>query len=637
MAQTQEQFEALVKHLEGLARRQPRTYRLRVALLAALGYVYIFSVLALLLLLIAALVWVVIFGGHLGGFLAGKIIQILAFPLVLVFLTVRSLFIYFPPPPGLELSRQQAPYLFALIEELTSALKAPRFHRVLLSGECNAGVFQRPRLGIFGWQQNYLIIGLPLMQAVPPEQFRAILAHEFGHLSGNHSRFAGWIYRVRKTWVQLLARLHPSGHQQGSSFVFEGFFNWYAPFFSAYSFVLARMDEYEADRCACQLTGAQNTARALINVEVRSKFLERKFWPSVYQQVDHQVEPPSATFTSMSSALRTDVKPEDTTHWLEQALAQKTSNADTHPCLADRLSALGYLPAEQEQLSLPSFIEVSAAQQFLGNALEQLTAHFDHTWKEEVATLWRQRYAYAQEAQKNLQILDEKAQTQALTVEEAWNRAQWTAEFKGNEAAIPLFKEILTTHPEHGPANYALGQVLLQQMDASGIEYIEKAMTKVPDNVISGCELIYSFLKQQGRIEELKVYQKRAEQHYNLLMKAQQERSFVRASDQFQPHNLPDTHIQQMCQQLSLYGVKKAYLVQKVVQYFPEKPFYVLGVKRDRRCLELDSNKHDRQLINQLAKEVQFPSNAYIIVLNDNTKNLGKQLRRIEGSAIYQG
>ena len=58
-----------------------------------------------------------------------------------------------------------------------------------------------------------------------------------------------------KTWFQLLERVQKIRHK--GSFIFENFFNWYAPFFSAYSFVLARMDEYEADRCAVQLAGVQ--------------------------------------------------------------------------------------------------------------------------------------------------------------------------------------------------------------------------------------------------------------------------------------------------------------------------------------------------------------------------------------------
>ncbi|GAC1448783.1 MAG: hypothetical protein NVS2B14_17050 [Chamaesiphon sp.] len=44
MAFTQEQFDALIGRLEDFARQQPATYKLRVRLLALLGYVYIFSI-----------------------------------------------------------------------------------------------------------------------------------------------------------------------------------------------------------------------------------------------------------------------------------------------------------------------------------------------------------------------------------------------------------------------------------------------------------------------------------------------------------------------------------------------------------------------------------------------------------------
>src|SRR5687768_18129818 len=47
--------------------------------------------------------------------------------------------------------------------------------------------------------------------------------------------------------------------------MFERFFNWYAPYFEAYSFVLARAQEYEADRCSVLVSGKENSARALIN------------------------------------------------------------------------------------------------------------------------------------------------------------------------------------------------------------------------------------------------------------------------------------------------------------------------------------------------------------------------------------
>jgi hypothetical protein len=39
------------------------------------------------------------------------------------------------------------------------------------------------------------------------EQFKAVLAHEFGHLSKGHGRMANWIYRQRLRWSRLMTAL----------------------------------------------------------------------------------------------------------------------------------------------------------------------------------------------------------------------------------------------------------------------------------------------------------------------------------------------------------------------------------------------------------------------------------------------
>ncbi|MFB2980805.1 hypothetical protein [Microseira sp. BLCC-F43] len=61
MAMRQEQFDGLVQRLENFARQQPGIYKLRVGLLAVLGYAYIFLVLAVLLAVVALVVLIVIY------------------------------------------------------------------------------------------------------------------------------------------------------------------------------------------------------------------------------------------------------------------------------------------------------------------------------------------------------------------------------------------------------------------------------------------------------------------------------------------------------------------------------------------------------------------------------------------------
>lgn len=638
MAVTQDQFDALVGKLENFSKTHPGSYRLRVTLFAILGYTYIFLVLAGLIALIGLVVSFIVFSHRVDG----AIVKFAILLLIPVWVIVRSLWVTFPPPQGLKLSRRQVPQLFALVDELTAKLQAPRFHKILLNQEFNAAVVQIPRLGIFGWQENYLLLGLPLMQSLSLEQLKAVLAHELGHLSGNHSRFAAWIYRIRKTWMQIYERLHQSdqhdasGWVSGSSVLFNRFLEWYWPAFNAYSFILARMNEYEADRCSAQLTGAHNAAEALINLEVKARFLESSFWSDIHKHVEHQADPPSNAYSSMLTILHSPIAEEQTNQWLEQALAQKTNYADTHPCLADRLKSLGYLTAQSQLLPQPVTIQISAAEHLLGNTLHQFATQFDQNWQAAASTPWRQRYVYLQETKGKLQALEQKAQMHTLAEQEAWERAYYTLELQGGEAALPFLQDVLKIQPDHAEANYTIGQVFLHKDDASGVAYIEKAIERRMDWVIDGCDLVYNFFWRQGQTEEARRYRKRSDQHYQLLLKAEQERSNVSESDRFKPHTLQVSEVNGLKQQLAAYQqVKEAYLVEKVVTYFPENCFCVLGIVRKRGLIE--SEDATQRLINLLVTNLQFPNQAYIIILNHSSSGkLKKKIDEIDRSLIFR-
>ena len=631
MAITQGQFDALVGKLEKFSKSNPGNYRLRVALFAALGYAYIFLVLAGLLALIGVVVLSIVSGNR----VSANTIKFAALLLFLACVIVRSLWVTFPPPQGLKLNRDQVPYLFALVDELTTKLQAPRFHNILLNQQFNAGVVQIPRLGIFGWQQNYLLLGLPLMQSLSVEQLKAVLAHELGHLSGNHSRFAAWIYRIRKTWMQIYERLHQS-EQHGATALFNRFLEWYWPAFNAYSFILARMNEYEADRCAAQLAGAHTAAEALINVELRARFLETSFWKDIHKQMEHQVDPPDNVYSSMLTVLHSPIAEDNNKLWLKQALAEKTNNADTHPCLTDRLQSLGYSITKAQKLSQPATIQISAAEHLLGTALQQFATQFDQDWKEAAATPWRQRYAYLQQTLDKLQALEQKAQIQKLAEQEVWEQVCYTLELQRDEAGLLLLQDVLKNQPDHAEANYTVGKILLQKADSAGIACIENAIVKRIDWVIDGCELVYSFLSQEGQTEEAQRYRDRADQHYQLLLKAQQERSDVFNRDTLKPHTLTASEVDELKQQLADYPqVKEAYLAEKVVTYFPEKRLCVLGIVRKRSWSESDDA--DQKLLNLLATNLQFPSETLLFTLKRiSYRNLKKKIFQIDRSLIFR-
>src|SRR5579862_3747448 len=230
MGMTKQSFEAMVKRLEPAARANPALYRFRVATFAVLGYAYLAATIALLIALLVL------------GILAMKA-NVVALKFLIIYvpflgLVLRSMWVEIHPPTGFEVKRRDAPALFERIDRLRKALRAPRFHRVVIDDAFNAAVVQVPLLGLFGWHRNHLVIGLPLMKALTPEQLDAVIAHELGHLAGGHARFSNWLYRLRLAWSQLLDALQRT--RSRGAFLFRGFFDWYVPRFEAYSFPLAR-------------------------------------------------------------------------------------------------------------------------------------------------------------------------------------------------------------------------------------------------------------------------------------------------------------------------------------------------------------------------------------------------------------
>jgi Zn-dependent protease with chaperone function len=630
MAITQAQFDALVNELEDFSKKHPESYRLRVALFAALGYAYIFLVLVGLLTLVGLLVLLVVFSHRINALMV-KLGILLIIP---VWMIMRSLWVTFPPPQGLKLDRHEVPHLFNLVDDLTAQLQAPQFHNILLTQEFNAAVDQIPRLGVLGYSENYLILGLPLMQSLSLEQLKAVLAHELVHLSNRQSRSTAWIYRIRKTWMQIYERLHQNDQHETSA-LFNRFFQWYWPAFNAYSFILARMNEYEADRYAAQLAGSRHVAEALVNTKVKARFLESSFWPPIYEKVGLQADPPDHVYSSMLSALHCPIAEAQIDQWLKQALTQKTNNSDTHPCLSDRLKSLGYSLTQAQKLSQPD-VKISAAEQLLRDNLQQFTTQLDQDWKAATSTAWRQRYAALKEIQDKLQVLEQSAQEHSLSEQDIWEQAYYTFELRGGEAAIPLLQDVLKIQPNHAAANYTLGQALLQKDDVAGIAYLETAMTQEVNWVIEGCELIYRFYWQRGQTEEAQEYLQRAEQHGQILLNARQERVGVSDRDQFKPHTLTALEVNQFKQQLAIYPqIKKVYLVERVVTYLPEKRSLILGIVRKQFLIE--SGYADQKLIELLTTNLQPPAQTYIVILNHwKLSHLRKKIRQIDQSLILQ-
>jgi Zn-dependent protease with chaperone function len=590
----QKRFEELVGKLETYAREKPVAYRRRVVALTLLGDVYLISVLLLLVGIVAISVVYI-------STLKALAIKLLIIVIPIVWILLRSLWIKVPPPEGIELRAHEVPELFKLIESLRKDLDAPVFHRVLIDGDFNAAVIQRPRLGAFGWYENYLLLGLPLLKTMSIEQFKAVLAHEYGHLAGGHAKLSNWIYRQRLRWSRLLNLIETSGSNADA--LFRGFLKRYAPYLSAYSFPLARSNEYEADAVAARLTSRDDMARALTAVSTCGNYLSDQYWSNIYKQADHVATPHFAPFAKLSEdfeSARTNF-PRD--EWISQAMQTKTTYDDTHPSLADRLQALKAEPV----LAFPDVDK--AADSLLGEYAQNIAARLDEKWKANVSGQWQARFEQAKKDRETLDLFEKRlAQDETLTIDEAFHHALLVdSVLEDTDRSIELLRAVHAREATRAEVVYALGVRLLYKTQEEGVAHVEKAIELDPGYEAMGRHAIHVYYAKAERTKEAELAAEKAKAAFETRRLAQEERELIRADDRFIAHGLPAETLDQLVSQLKLISkLRDAFLVQKECKYLPNDKCYVLGFVVDAALFE-DKAKLGREVLVAMRTSVEFP------------------------------
>ncbi|TRW18275.1 M48 family metallopeptidase [Glacieibacterium frigidum] len=423
-------FAPLVARLEVEAAANPDRYRRRVFAAALLGYVVLFGVVALLLGGIVALI-VLAFAAESGGAIAGavKIGLVLGIPALII---LRALWFRIDPPLGTPITADDAPALFASIEHIRAATGGPSLHAVLITDDFNAAIVQQPRFGMFGGHRNYLMLGLPLLQALDTPAVEAVIAHEFGHLANADGKLGTWIYRVRTTWARLAQSLDGGA----VTAVLRRFFNWYGPWFGAWSFVLARQTEYAADRVSALATSPATAARALVTVAVEADRFQSEHWRAVIDAAERHDRPPAMPYAAARGFFAAPSAGRGTP--LARALAVTSGLEDTHPALAQRLVALG--EASHEPLPCAR----SAAEDLLPDGGAALAAAFDANWWAANEEAWAAAREGFEASVARLAELDLAAADGSIAPAERFDRAALTERVRGGDAAMPLYAALVT-------------------------------------------------------------------------------------------------------------------------------------------------------------------------------------------------
>ncbi len=94
-----------------------------------------------------------------------------------------------------EVKPEDEPLLFDFLHKLADETGAPRPHKVYLSNRVNASVFyDLSFLNLFFPSKKNLEIGLGLINVLNLGEFKAVLAHEYGHFAQRSMLIGRWVY-----------------------------------------------------------------------------------------------------------------------------------------------------------------------------------------------------------------------------------------------------------------------------------------------------------------------------------------------------------------------------------------------------------------------------------------------------------
>ncbi|MDX1915572.1 MAG: M48 family metalloprotease [Methylophilus sp.] len=630
----QDKFERLVNQLEQKAFNDPQGYQVKVLMMAALGFLVltiaiIFALVPLLAL--AGLVLVVIATGGKALIVLlklGKLLIILLIPTwVMLKSTFQMLFTRFPAPQGRVVTSKEAPKLFESIEKLRQHMHGPQIHCVLLTGDFNAAILQHPRFGLFGWEKNYLMLGLPFLQAMTESEALAVLAHEYGHLSGHHSRLGGFIYRFRITWGKLQG-ISEQWRDWGSRIIAK-LFSWYAPYFNAYTFVFARQNEYLADSTSVELVGVQNVANALMKSHVVGQFEKNVFWPKIDRLISTNALPINNRSQFWKDAMQEQLSDEQRTQYLQIACQYQTDHFDTHPSLTDRLKAIGVEVREEtaKQLLAPN---VSAAELWLGSAYQTIATEVDDQWQQSVREHWTQRHRYLSERTQTLEKL--KAQLHH-TEDERWQLISIDQELNPEANISERLAEFLNDFPNHSQALFRRGQARLNNNDEHGVADLDKVMTLDKEAILPACEVLWRYYLNINA-DKAEIYRQKYIERSNYLNAIQAELSSLPADATLSMHDLSIETVERIRTLIvsDAKYISKVYLLRRILKTDANSHDYVLAFETHWWTLGDKSNKVLKRLMD---KEYTVPM--YIVnIKSPYYKKFKKRIKELSIPILYK-
>lgn len=305
-----------------------RYYR---GLINVAGSYYYFSI-PFVILLVLAVTGSIVYGFLMIGEIPVKLVLILVVgALVTIYKMVHSLFVKVDSKdPGRSLRPEEAPGFWKLTREVAEDLGTRPLDEIRIVPGTEMAVYERgsyrERRKDMG--RRVLVMGLGLLQGFDQDPFRAVLAHEYGHLSHRDTAGGDVALRVNQDMVKFAYAMVYAGQAVWWNVAFH-FLRLYLFLFRRISHGATRLQEVLADRAAARIYGARPFEEGLRHVVRRH--IEFKHFTN--KEIKEALRSGAALQNVYALEIQTEKPLEEE---IDNALNRQTSEDDTHPSPVDR-------------------------------------------------------------------------------------------------------------------------------------------------------------------------------------------------------------------------------------------------------------------------------------------------------------
>jgi len=307
--------------------------------------VYYYVSLPVVIVLVVGVVAIILYAFLMIGHIPIKLMLLLAIgALVTIVAMIKSLFIRVKSSdPGRVLQRTEAEGLWKLAEEVAQAVGTRPIDEIRITPGTELAVYERGswREKLKSQAHRILILGTGVLNGFKQNDFRCVLAHEYGHFSNRDTAGGDVALRVRTDMLKFYFAMREAGQASYLNVAFH-FLRIYNFIFRRISHGATRLQEILADRVAAQIYGAPAFEAGLTHV-IRRSF---EFEAAANQEIKQSIESsrPLQNLYELSAPQGEALSAE-----IDKALNRPTSEDDTHPSPQDRFRFVARLqePAAQ--------------------------------------------------------------------------------------------------------------------------------------------------------------------------------------------------------------------------------------------------------------------------------------------------